>query len=101
MVKLRFPIVSAVARFALFAETPLVGVVFAVAGKARAWRVLVAVICVASVAFRVCMFPQQGEPRFVMVELDILPRLVVVAAIAFFAQTPFVFVVLAVASEAR
>ena len=47
------------------------------------------------------MFPQQGEPRFVMVELDILPRLVVVAAIAFFAQTPFVFVVLAVASEAR
>ena len=100
VVELRFPVVGAMAGFTFFAETALVGVVFAMAGDTSTRRVFIAIICVAGFAFSIRMLSQQRKLGLVVVKLDIFPRFVVVTSLAFLSQRSLVPVVLAVARKA-
>jgi len=70
----RFPVLFAVAGFALRPKDALVIVVFLMAGKAVGGRRFIPLIVMAVLAFRVSMTAAEGELRFVVIEaVNVLP----------------------------
>lgn len=101
MTKLGFPIVGVMASLTFFTISPFVCIVLAMACDTSTRRIFVAVVHMTRIAFRVRMLAAQRKARFLMIKFGVLPRLVVMAAFAFFAQTTLVLIVFAVAGNAR
>ncbi len=89
----RLPIACCVARLALVSVRPFMGVVFFVAGITiqgsvfKGWRQM------AFLAFHPNMFPNEREPRFVVVERRFLPRPIIMAVLALRALLTLMFIV--------
>jgi len=96
----RFPVLFAVAGFALRPKDALVIVVFLMAGKAVGGRRFIPLIVMAVLAFRVSMTAAEGELRFVVIEQrGIFPVLLRVALFAGATQRAIVLVVFLMADR--
>lgn len=88
-------------KLSLMASPPLdqIRVVLAVASKAIARRVLIALILMASTALDLCVLVSQVKPRLGMIERCLLPARLIVAIGALTAQGPLVHIAVFVADR--
>ena len=94
-----FPVPAVVAGCAVGAETSLMRVLFLVAGDAFGFGILECRRGMAFLAFDLEMSSQQWETSAAMIEAGLIPRLLVVAALALLALLTFVLIVSLMAGE--
>lgn len=100
VIELALPVFRRMAGLAFLAIAAFVGVVLAVAGDAGARRILESVIGVTRFALGRRVLSGERETGLAVIKFRFLPRFLVMAVVALVAEIAFVFVVLAMATDA-